>query len=306
MNESTGQAQGISIHLERILFATDFSPASAAALPYVAAMARRFGSQLWIAHIISPRESENITGEAGADPFARMRQNAETRITALLDSTPFNDIPHQVLLERGEVMPVLSRLADERAVDLIAAGTHGPHGLQKLSAGSTAEEIERLAKRPVLLVGPEVATDPQAEVNIQRILFATDFRPEQRFALEYAYALSLAYAAHLIILHVVDNPLDEPMATRMSGEAFFRLRMLENNWPEHRQGIEPEFVLEFGSRQQWTLDTLSKRDVQLLILSAPPTAHPLLKSHLPGPLAYDIITHARCPVLTIRAPHPST
>ncbi|HTU33488.1 MAG TPA: universal stress protein [Candidatus Acidoferrum sp.] len=306
MNEGTGQAEGISIHFDKILFATDFSPASATALPYVAAIVRRFNSQLWIVHIVSSREFEDTAEQQGVDPFTRVRQNAETPITALLNSTPFKDIPHHMLLERGEVMSTLSRLADEHAIDLIAAGTHGPHGLQKLVSGSTAEEIQRLARRPVLLVGPDVATDPQAEVNIERILFATDFRPESRFALEYAYALARAYAAHLIILHVVDNPLDEPLATRMSGEAFCRLRMLETKWPERRQSIEPEFVLEFGSRQQWTLDTIAKRDVQLLVLSAPRTAHPLLKSHLPGPLTYDIITHSRCPVITIRAEQSPT
>ncbi len=42
------------ISLKNILFATDFSEASQAALPYAAAIARRYDSQLHIAHIMSP------------------------------------------------------------------------------------------------------------------------------------------------------------------------------------------------------------------------------------------------------------
>jgi hypothetical protein len=42
------------ISLKNILFATDFSEASQAAQPYAAAIARRYDSQLHIAHIVSP------------------------------------------------------------------------------------------------------------------------------------------------------------------------------------------------------------------------------------------------------------
>jgi nucleotide-binding universal stress UspA family protein len=302
MAETASQSRGISIRFDRILFATDFSSASEKALPYVAAFARRFGSEICVAHVLSPREVDDIA-EQGVEGFALERDEAERRIDALLASAHFKDIPHQVLLEQGEVWPVLSRLATDRKVDLIAAGTHGPQGFEKLAEGSTAEEIERLSRRPVLLVGPETAVDPQAEVNIERILFATDFKPESRGSVDYAYALARAYAAQLMILHVVDNPLDEPLSTRMPREAFCRLCMAENQWPQHEPGIEPQFILEFGSPEQWTLDVIAQRNAQLLVLSAPRTAHPLFmfKSHLPGPLAYKLITHARCPVLTIRS-----
>jgi nucleotide-binding universal stress UspA family protein len=40
------------IHIHRILLATDFSPGSMAALPYAVAIARRFQSKLYLAHII--------------------------------------------------------------------------------------------------------------------------------------------------------------------------------------------------------------------------------------------------------------
>ena len=45
-----------SIALRNILFATDFSAASLPALPYAINIARRFGSKLFIAHIVPPAD----------------------------------------------------------------------------------------------------------------------------------------------------------------------------------------------------------------------------------------------------------
>ena len=42
------------ILFDRILFATDFSPASTVALPYATAIARHFGAKLYLAYVISP------------------------------------------------------------------------------------------------------------------------------------------------------------------------------------------------------------------------------------------------------------
>jgi nucleotide-binding universal stress UspA family protein len=294
---------GISIRFNRILLATDFSPASEKALPYVAAFARRFSSELSVAHVLPPHAFAAVV-DGSVEAFAQQENEAERRINALLASAHFSDIPHRVLIEQGEVWPTLSRLAADRNVDLIAAGTRGPHGFEKFAEGSTAEEIERLSTRPVLLVGPQVTVDPQAELKIERILYATDFKAESRRSMEYAYALAKAYAAHLVILHVVDNPLDDPPASQIERDAFCRRCMAESKWPAPAPGVEPEFILEFGSPEQWTLDVIAQRDAQLVVLSTPRTPRPAFKPRLPGPLAYDVVTHARCPVLTIRAEGP--
>ena len=42
------------VALDNVLFATDFSPASEAAMPYAEAFARRYGAALTVAHVVSP------------------------------------------------------------------------------------------------------------------------------------------------------------------------------------------------------------------------------------------------------------
>lgn len=299
MSGTTAGLDGTSLRFDRILFATDFSRASATALPYVAAIACRFGSELCVAHVISPRAYAGIPSTKRPAMLSQLQGELESGIKAALASAHLTDIRHQALLEVGDIWPALSSLADHYKIDLIAAGTHGAHGLEKLVSGSTAEEILNLAARPVLLVGPEVRILPQRGMRLERILYVTNFSPEEKAAMEFAYAITRAYSAHLLILHVIDNPLDEPRAARMSGDAFCRLRLFENGWSEREKEVEPEFLLEFGSREGRTLEIMDKRDVQLLVVGVPSSSR-LLSAHLPGPLAYNLVTHACCPVLSVR------
>jgi hypothetical protein len=49
---------------------------------------------------------------------------------------------------------MISAMVEKQAIDLIVMGTHGRRGAKQLLLGSTAEEILRWAKTPLLMVGP--------------------------------------------------------------------------------------------------------------------------------------------------------
>ncbi len=290
----------IPIRFNKIMLASDFSAVSARALPYAAAIARRFGSTLYVTHVIPPEAYDHIAPSDRDVALAEMKRQAEKQIASQLSTSHFAGIPHQLMLDHGEVLQSLSRLVEKTGVDLIVTGTHGKHGLAKLISGSMAEEIFRLASVPVLAIGPEVAIDPQSEAHLERILFATDLSSESNRAMRYAYALASAYLAHLFFLHVVEDVWREPLSTKMQSDAFCRLQLLSAGLPESEQGIQPEFLVEFGSPETLTLEMVQKREIQLLVLNVPGTEHPALSAHLPGPLAYNVVTHARCPVLVVR------
>jgi nucleotide-binding universal stress UspA family protein len=302
MPQASGPTSDASIRLERILFATDFSPTAAMALPYAAAIARRFHATIYVVHVIPIEEYAHIAPEQLDRTLREMKQAAEHRTTALLASSHFKDIPFQVILAHGDPMTVTSALVDEHSIELIVAGSHGRHGLHKLLAPSMDEAIARAAACPALLIGPEAAIEPETEVHLERILFATDFSPHSRRAMDYAYALAKAHGAHLYVLHVAEDVWNEPLSTRMSADAFCRMRLLENDLPQNPGGIEAEFLVEFGPPETLILEAARKHGVQLIVVAVPRTSHPHLSSRLPGPLAYNLASHALCPVLAV----PST
>ena len=304
MPQASGPTDDIPIRFERILFATDFSRTSAMALPYAAAIARRFASTIYVAHVIHADEYAHIEPNQLDPTLRQMKQVAEQRIKGLLASAHFNDIPFQVILDHGDPTAVISALVDKHSIDLIVAGSHGRHGIHKLLSPPMDEAIARAAACPALLIGPEASVDPEAEVHLKSMLFATDFSPDSRRGMNYAYALAKAYGAKLYVFHVAEDVWIEPLSTRMSADAFCRMRLLELGWPQGDQGVEPEFLVEFGPSETMILEAAQKRCVQLIVVGVPRTTHPHLSSHLPGPLAYNLASHALCPVLAVRGDSP--
>ena len=288
------------IRMQRILFATNFTEASAAALPYAAALARAFAAEICVLHVIPAERYEHLRQDHLEDALREMKQEAASRIRGLLSESRFSDIPFRVTIDHGEVLTVVAAFAVREDADLIVAGSHGRHGIQKLISPAVDEEIACAASRPVLLIGPEVSIEPEAETHIHGILHATNFEPKSMPALQYAYALAETFAAELYLMHVAENVWREPLSTRMTAEAFCRMRMLEKGLPEHTPALEPHFIVDFGPRETLILEAAEQQDVQLIVMGLPAIAHPELSSHLPGPLAYDIASRARCPVLVVR------
>jgi len=300
MNDATGFTQNAPVRFDRILLTTDFSTISEKALPYAAAIARHFAATLYLVHVIPMEDYALVPASERTQAVTRIKEDAERKITSILASSHFRGIPHKIILDHDNVLTALSRTVEEQRIDLIVTGTHGKHGLQKLLTGSMAEEIFRLASVPVLAIGPEVAIDPQAEVRINRILFATDFSADSRRAMRYAHSLATQYGAHLYFLHVVEDVWREPFSTKVSADTFCRVQLQEKGFADIEKDIQPEFLVEYGKAEELTLEIARKRDVQLMVLSVPGTVHPVLSAHLPGPFAYNIVTHSPCPVLGVR------
>jgi nucleotide-binding universal stress UspA family protein len=291
----------------RVLFASNFSSASAAALPYAAAFARRFGSELLTLHVLSPDEETRLDSASVQVALERLRREAEDRVHSLLEAAHSGGLTCRVLIERGEVASVLPAVVERERVELVVTGSEGRHGIQKLLSPPVDEEIAETARCPVLLVGPLAAPPAGRELLLSRILLATDFNPRSTPAIQLAYALAGACSAQLLFLHIADDVWKEPLSTRMTAEAFCRMRMLENGLPEHSPALEPVFLVEFGPPQRMILDSADRTGAGLILMGVPAPAHPVLAAHFPGPLAYDIASYARCPVLVLRnAREPAT
>lgn len=300
MAENREFREFLPLRLKRILFATNFTGTSGMALPYAAAWARRFNAEIVATHVIPEDAYAHLVPEKREAECNAMKQAARVRIEGLLTASRFRDISFRVLVDHGDVIRVLASQVRAEQIDLIVAGSEGRHGLQKLWSPPVEEEIAVAADCPVLLVGPEVGIDPEEEVQVERILHPTELKAQSRRALEYAYALAETYGARLCLMHVAEDVWKEPLSTRMTAEAFCRMRLLESELPKPADGSGPEFLVEFGSPERLILEAAQRQATQLIVIGVPQAAHPVIQSRLPGPLAYDVATHALCPVLAVR------
>ncbi len=232
-----------------------------------------------------------------------MRTHAEGQMAGLRAASLLRGVSHEILIDHGDVWPMLAAMSEKHEINLIVVGTHGRRGVEKLLLGSVAEEILRRAQKPVLMVGPESSVAAETEARPPRILYATDFSQESEPAMHYACGLAKEYGSALFFLHVAEDVWKEPLSTRMQAADFFRMRMQEQHWVLD-EGSVPEFRVEFGPPAESILEIAGKLQIGLIVLGVRGSAYPRVAAHLPGPTAYDVVSHARCPVLVIRGGSP--
>jgi nucleotide-binding universal stress UspA family protein len=78
------------------------------------------------------------------------------------------------------------------------------------------------------------------------------------------------------------------------------MQLLEKHWTSEEEGVHPEFRVDFGPPAERILESAAMLRIDLLVLGVRGTHYPRVAAHLPGPTAYDVVLHARCPVLVIR------
>lgn len=286
------------VSLTKILVTTDFSDVSDRALDYAIALARRYDARIYLTHIITPDPFQFAEPQLAQATYEKVRQAAEEGMTDILISGKLRGVPHEVLLEEGNVWPALEKLIVEHEIDLVVAGTHGRGKVQKILIGSVAEEIFRRADSAVLTVGPAVKGDAQRETELSHILFATDFGPGAEKAAAYAFSLAQEHNASLTLLHVIESgaAYTEQSAARQREINVVRMRKLmpegSENW------CKPEFRVTFGSAVEEILIGARESKADLIVMGAKPRKN--LAGHVPLTIAYNVVTKATCPVLTVR------
>jgi nucleotide-binding universal stress UspA family protein len=279
--------------LPNVLFATDLSPGSLLAFPFAASIAHHYHGKIFLAHITSSEDYAPVQGTARTT-LNRLQMGVEEGIVAALGG--LQDIPHEVLLDHGDVRSSLMTVADRCRIDLIAIGTHGWRGIKKLLRGSTAEEIACMAARPVMTVGPHVSS----EWDFRHILYETDFSPESARAMPFAFSLAEAYDASLLCLHVNElGSKEPPVLAGQKTQEFFNKHVCRDTCGDLVEKCSA--AVEFGSRTQCILDVANGRSIDLIVmgLHASRGIKARVSAHLPGSTAYDVTAEARCPVITV-------
>jgi nucleotide-binding universal stress UspA family protein len=281
----------LEVTQDKVLVATDFSAASKDAVLYATAIARRHKSKLFIAHVVASRsESALMDGwRAG-----------QTEIIEQLLANRLDGIEHELVVKSGEVWEVLSRLIVEKAIDLVVVGTRGRTGVLKLLLGSVAENIFRRAPCPVLTVGPNISGQ-NPEVGPERILATTGFAAHSVFGLRYAIGLAENLRASVALLHVVTK------AGELVGDA--KSRMMADRTKKLRDLIpanvnlasEPLLLVEFGTAPERILQTAAALKANLIVLGLR-SVQEASAGTATWAKAYEIVSKANCPVLTVRGP----
>jgi nucleotide-binding universal stress UspA family protein len=284
---------------KKILVATDFSPASQAALPHAFSLAGHYGSKLYLAHVISLEHEDFPPPEERATKLEQAREFTEQQMERLLTATRQEPIPCQPLIGEGGIWNVLSDMIHENSIDLVIVGTHGRRGLKKLLLGSVAEEVFRMAPCPVLTVGPKTSATSSVDVQLGHILYPVEFVPDTSLAAAYAVSLAEAYSAKLTFMKVLEDTVAPP-------EEKARVMEPVKRWMHDHLATGSDlrertsFELGFGRASEAIVTFARDRGIDLIVMGVR-HLDPVLAGHLPeADTAYEVVRTAPCPVLTVR------
>lgn len=146
--------------IDRILYPTDFSERSLAALPLAVDLAHRYGAELHCLYVVDvPNEFVledsymlPLTTECRPD-YDKLKEAAESHLEQFV-AEHMPDLRDSVkrVIVIGKPFAEIIRYAREQSIDLIVLGTHGRSALGSMLLGSVAEKVVRKAPCAVLTV----------------------------------------------------------------------------------------------------------------------------------------------------------
>jgi universal stress protein A len=142
---------------QKILLCTDFSDNSKPARQHAMDYARAFNAELMILHVINSARIGFPTLEEGMPVDIRLalsdiQQSVEKALSLIAADCRKELAQVQTAVRIGTPPSEIVRFVEEESIQLIVMGTHGWTGFKHLIMGSTAENVVRTARCPVLTV----------------------------------------------------------------------------------------------------------------------------------------------------------
>lgn len=200
-----------------VLCPIDYSPASAGALRYAAAIAEHYVTRLIILTVEDPLLTAAMDLGTGAHWTREASEEQMAKfVTDTFGGEPIAMFEYEVAVGKPPVE--ILRVARERSCDLIVMSSHGLTGARKLFFGSTTERVLREANTPVL-VTPGATLGPvhfdDAKRLIGRIVVPVDLSPASLYQTKVARDLSERLEVPLILVHVIE-PVRSGLLARLN------------------------------------------------------------------------------------------
>jgi nucleotide-binding universal stress UspA family protein len=147
--------------IRRIVYASDLAPNAGMGLHYTAELARAFGSEIDIVHVMDRIEVGYWGLEMGQfayppDPEAA-RLNALQQLQTFIEAEHAGDLRMKAFAIEGVPHSAITKFAEDVNADLLVLNMQSKSKLERALLGATAERVIRSARVPVLSIPLETA-----------------------------------------------------------------------------------------------------------------------------------------------------
>lgn len=273
---------------DSVLAAVDFTPQSAVAMKYAATIARVNDVRLKVLNAVEndlpPYFTSSQLDQLASDQRDDLNYDQKELERFVIEHLGSVNNVSSIAVVKTPVDAILDE-AVQAGSRMIALGTHGRKGLDKLRFGSVAEAVLRDFGGPVLTVNPKVA-DSEA-LEIRRIICAVDLSVESENALRYAAELSRRLQAEVTVLRVVENA---------DADDDIHARLCEWVPEDAREGCTLTEVVRHGNLTEQILGAADDLKADLIVIGI---SHGYFSDQTLGESTSEILRNARCPVITV-------
>jgi nucleotide-binding universal stress UspA family protein len=160
--------------MKKIIVPVDFSEHSDFALEAASNIARKYGSELIVLHMLE-LSNAILTADNNAlnEEAIFYLKLAEQKFEAFLDKPYLEGLKVNPIIKHFKVWSEVNEVADEHKANLIVMGSHGTSGVKEVLVGSNTQKVVRHSDIPVLVIKHNPIL-----LDFENGVFASDFSEE--------------------------------------------------------------------------------------------------------------------------------
>ncbi len=267
--------------IRKILVGVDFSEHSKFVVKYVSQLAHKLSADVTLIHTYTLPIVNFETGYI--PPMDDIQKEAEAEMKVLLDQ--FSGYKFNTIVKMGFASEVILDIAESQGFDLIAVGIMGHGFLKEKLIGSTAYELSRDSKVPVLVIPKNAVYE-----EIKKVAFACDFHHDLMGSDLYLKVKNIVQylGCELEIVSVLS---DEKEADVKFAEGYFYLEKKLDHIPHQH------FFVTHKHAAEGILEYIKVRKSHWIIIS--PLKHSLFENLFKESVTKEIVFHSPVPVLAL-------
>ena len=275
--------------MKRILVPVDFSKPAENALKVAAELARKNNGELYVLHVVEMAETLFGTEQFNINDeqiifFMKM---AKKRFAKFLDKPYLEGLKVTDSVEVGSPTIGINELIENENIDLLVMGSNGASGIDEILIGSNTEKVVRHSEVPVLVVKQDLD-----KLDINQIVFASNFEEENLHAFQKAKAFADSFDAKLHLLYV-----------NLPGNQFYSSEEITT---QIKSFLEKANMSKFDNIKIYNDYTIElgvingAKSLKADLIAMPTHGRKGLSHFFNGSIGEDVVNHSTLPVITFK------
>ncbi len=215
---------------DRIFVPLDGSTLAECVLPHVISLAKAFGSEVSLLHVIDQETTSDSSRIFDPIDITLLRAEAKAYLDKIAAHLKEAGLKIETVLTEGEAAKCIIRYAQQYPYSLIALSSHGRSGLSSWNISNVVQKVLLRAYRSILIIPAYLPVLTENEdFGYRHIIVPLDGSCRAEWVIPIAMKLVTRYHASLLLSHVVPKPDMPSYLPLLTNEVELSNRVIERN-----------------------------------------------------------------------------